>query len=275
MVRTRVDRGSFHVLHRAVYAVGHPGRVDLGDETAALLAYGEGTALSHRSACWVWGVLREHPGEVELILRPDGTAKSRPGISVHRSKTITPKDIVNRKSLPVVKPALALLQLAEYGDAREVERAVDEALATRTVSRTKLREVVSEHGRGRPGATVLAELAGLRPSSLTRSEGEERLRNLILAAGLPKPEMNAPLHGFIADFHWPEWGYVAEFDGFAFHSSRTAWRRDRVKDRTYAANGIRLDRFTWEDITDRSPATVAHIAGQLTRRRELSSPTAA
>ncbi len=137
MVRTRVRRGSLHVLHRAVYAVGHAGLVEFGDETAALLAYGPGAALSHRSAAWLWDFIREDPEEVHLILSTGATTKNRPGIYVHRSRTFSSAEVVIRKGLPVVKPALAVLQLAEYGPERELEKAVDEALAVRAVSRTK------------------------------------------------------------------------------------------------------------------------------------------
>ena len=264
MVHTRVRRGSLHALHRGVFAVGHPGRVELGEETAALLAYCDGAALSHRSASWLWGFLKTPPEEVELVLPRERTARSRPGIHVHHSRSITPADFTTRHRLPVVRPALALLQLAEQSDDRELELAVDEGLATRIVSRTKLREVVASHGRGRPGARDLAELAeGSRPSSLTRSEAEERLRTMILDACLPTPQMQAPVHGFTADFYWPAAGYAVEFDGYAFHSSRRAWQRDRTKDRTFAAQGIRLDRFTWDDITDRQLATIAQIARRL------------
>lgn len=266
MIRTRVDRGNLHVLHRAVYAVGHAGFVELGDEAAALLAYGAGTGLCHRSAVWLWGFVRQAPEEIHVSLPEGRTTRGRPGIRVHRSRTFTPADLTIHKGLPVVKPALALLQLAEYGDDREVELAVDEALAVRAVSRTKLREALVQHGKGRQGAPLMAELAGLRPSSITRSEGEERLRSLILTAGLPEPYMQTPLAGFTADFYWPDADYVVEFDGFAFHSGRAAWQRDRVKDRTFAANGIRLDRFTWEDITERPLVTIAHITRRLTER---------
>lgn len=266
MIHTRVRRGSLHVLHRGVHAVGHAGRVELGDETAALLAYGDEASLSHRSAVWLWGFIREDPEEIHLILPGGRVGTSRPGINVHRSKTLTAVDITVRKGLPVVRPALALLQLAEASYERELEMAFDEALASRAVSRTKLREALATHGRGRRGAPYLEELLGLRPSSLTRSEAEERLRAMLLSAGLPPPEMQAPLHGFIADFYWPDAAYVVEFDGFAYHSGRGAWRRDRVKDRTYAANGIQVDRFTWEDITDRALATVAHVTRQITQR---------
>jgi very-short-patch-repair endonuclease len=267
MIRHRVSRGTLHPVQRGVYAVGHPGPVELGDEAAALLAYGDGTALGYRSGVWLWGLIRLEPGEVDLVLRPDGTAKSRPGIRAHRCTTLTPGDITARKGLPVVKPEIALLQFAEVAEGREVELALDEGLAVHAVSRTKIREALATHGPGRRGARLLAELVeGGRPASITRSGGEERLRNLILASGLPRPEMQARLYGFEGDFYWAEAAYVVEFDGFDVHSTRSAWRRDRVKDRVYAANGIRLDRFTWEDVTEQPLATIAHISRQIAER---------
>jgi very-short-patch-repair endonuclease len=174
--------------------------------------------------------------------------------------------VVICKALPVVKPALAIIQLAAACEDRELELVLDEALAVRAVSRTKLREALQVHGHGRRTRYLSDLLDGGRPSSVTRSDGEERLRNLILTGGLPTPQMQARLYGFTADFYWPQAAYVVEFDGFAFHSSRRAWQRDRVKDRTYAANGILLDRFTWEDISDRPIATIAHITRQITQR---------
>lgn len=49
-VRRRVAAGHLHRIHRAVYAVGHPGLSDEGRWMAAVLACGEGAALSHRPA---------------------------------------------------------------------------------------------------------------------------------------------------------------------------------------------------------------------------------
>jgi very-short-patch-repair endonuclease len=266
MIYSRVSRGTLHPLHRAVFAVGHPGRVELGDETAALLAYGPGSALAGRSACWVWAFLREEPDEVHVILPPGGRARSRTGIVAHHSKRLTVNDITICKALPVVKPALALVQLAQTCQGREFELALDEALAARTVSRTKVRETLQVHGHGRRTRYLADLLDGGRPSSVTRSDGEERLRDLIVTADLPTPQMQTPLHGFTADFYWPQAAYVVEFDGYAYHNSRRAFQRDRTKDRTYTANGIQLDRFTWEDITKRPMPTIAHITRQIAER---------
>ncbi len=267
MIRTRVSRGSLHVVQRAVYAVGHPGRVELGDETAALLACGDRSLLTHRSAVWLWKLARQAPDEVDVTTLEGRHGKTRPGIRVHRSDSLTPDQTTIYRGLPVTRPARALLELADVAGPRELELALDEALAIRATSRTKLHEQLERVATGRHGASVLAALLDPgRATSVTRSEAEERLRAMILAAGLQVPEMQAPLLGFTGDFYWREAAYVVEFDSYAFHSSRRAWRRDRTKDRVFAAHGILLDRFTWEDISERPLATIAHITQQVTAR---------
>src|SRR5919198_5554708 len=54
----RVQAGRLHVVHRGVYAVGHPVLGPDGRRMAAVLACGPGAALSHASAAALWG-LRE------------------------------------------------------------------------------------------------------------------------------------------------------------------------------------------------------------------------
>jgi hypothetical protein len=267
MVKTHLRKGMLRPDHRGVFVVGHNAPVAFGDEAAALLAFGRDAGLTHASAVWVWGFTRERPQEVHVTLIAGRYGRSRPGIRLHRSRTLTPGDLTFKYGLPVARPARALLEYADIAEPRQLELAVDEALTLRAVSRTKLREELARSGAGRAGAAVLADLieAG-RPSSITRSEGEERLRNLILSAGIPPPQMQSELRGFEADCYWPEARYVAEFDGFDFHRTRTAWRRDRIKDRVYARDGIRLDRFTWEDVTSGALATAAHISYQVAVR---------
>jgi predicted transcriptional regulator of viral defense system len=53
----RVGAGRLHRIHRGVYAVGHPGLSREGRWMAAVLACGDGAALSHRSAAELWDLL--------------------------------------------------------------------------------------------------------------------------------------------------------------------------------------------------------------------------
>ena len=66
--------------------------------------------------------------------------------------------------------------------------------------------------------------------------------------------MNAPAGDWEADFLWREHRLVVETDGYAFHSSRRAFERDRRKDQELQAAGYRVVRFTWRQIADEPEA---------------------
>jgi hypothetical protein len=50
-----VAAGRLHIIHRGVYAVGHPRLDRPGRRIAAVLACGQGAALSHGTAADLWG----------------------------------------------------------------------------------------------------------------------------------------------------------------------------------------------------------------------------
>jgi very-short-patch-repair endonuclease len=56
-----------------------------------------------------------------------------------------------------------------------------------------------------------------------------------------------------------------EVDGFAFHSSRTQFERDRRRDAELAAAGVRVVRVTWQQLTREPQAVLASVAQALAR----------
>ncbi len=62
---------------------------------------------------------------------------------------------------------------------------------------------------------------------------------------------------------WREQGVVVEVDGFAFHSARGAYERDRIRDARLVASGIRVLRVTWRRLTAKPHAGVADLAQPL------------
>lgn len=256
-----------HEAFAGVYTVGPPLEIPWARETAALLAIHR-SILSHASVAAQWG-LCPHPGAdapVDVTVAGHRTGHRR-GINAHHSLTLTAKDVVIHQGLPVTVPARALLDFAEDRPAREVERALDEALAQRLVSLTKIHDQLERSGAGRKGAAILGELiASRRPSSITRSEAEERLHHMLRQAGIPSPQCNVPLHGFVVDFLWPNARLVVEIDGYQWHSTRSAWQRDRRKDAVLQANGYLVIRLSWEDITQEPLAVIARIVRALSER---------
>lgn len=249
-------------LHRGVFAVGHAQLAPFAPETAALLAVGDGAALSHESAAWLWGLFAERPEE-EVHVSLAGRQARRLGIRVHRSSSLEGRDLRRVKGLRVTSPARTLLDLAATLSPRRLERAFDEAFARRLLSVRQL-EAVLARAQGRHGATTLARLlSSSRTPALTRSAGEELVLELLRNAELPAPEVNARTHGFEVDFLWREQRLVLEMDGWQWHSSRSAFERDRRKTAKLTAAGLRVTRATWRQARHNPIAFVATIAQAL------------
>jgi very-short-patch-repair endonuclease len=113
-----------------------------------------------------------------------------------------------------------------------------------------------------PGAARLRSALRSDPK-LTRSEAERRLLELIRAAGLPEPRTNVRLHNHEVDFVWPGHRLVVEVDGYAFHSHRGSFERDRRRDAELAGLDYRVIRITWRQITEATEAVVALLATAL------------
>jgi predicted transcriptional regulator of viral defense system len=104
-VDRRVKAGRLHRLHRGVYAVGHTNLSQEGKWLAAVLACGEGAALSHESAAHLWSLSPKSPPYAHVTVPDHGGRSKRKGIVLHRSTTLTPKDTTLRHSIPVTTPA--------------------------------------------------------------------------------------------------------------------------------------------------------------------------
>ena len=74
------------------------------------------------------------------------------------------------------------------------------------------------------------------------------------------------LHGYEVDLLWREQRLVVEIDGYAFHSSRRSFERDRRKDQHLQTHGYRVIRITWRQLTDEPEAVVAALAAALSPR---------
>lgn len=126
--------------------------------------------------------------------------------------------------------------------------------------------------RGRAGSRALAVAAGLDDSSprFSRSKAEKRFRTLLTSARLPLPETNTPLHGWEVDFVWRAHRLIVETDGWATHSSRPSFERDRRRDGELAARGFTTIRITWRRLTNEPEATIATVAAALALRAQSS-----
>ena len=258
--------GKLRPLHRCVFAVGHDAPIELGDETAALLAVCDGAVLSHATAAALWGIRPPRSaGELIHVAADQGTSKPS-GVRAHRTQLLTPADVRIHRGLPVLSPARALLDQAETVTAMKLELAFDQALIARIMRRADVVELVARAAGRRGCAALRALLERQNGPKLTRSEAERLFLALITQADLPEPETNVRIHGFEVDFLWRQQGVVVEIDGFRYHSGHRAFQHDRRKDATLQAAGLLTMRVTWNQMHTEAYAVIARLAATLTRR---------
>ena len=110
VVRARRKSKRWYALHRGVYAVGHEALTPKSHFIAAVYACGPGSLLSHRAAGAVQGLL--DATAVTEVTAPRG-CKPKPGITVHRSRSIHPDDRAKVDGIPITSVARTLVDLAD------------------------------------------------------------------------------------------------------------------------------------------------------------------
>lgn len=238
-----VADGRLHRMHRGVYAVGHPVLTTRGRWMAAVLAGGPGAALSHASAAALWDLRRSDATIVDVTVPRTGRAR-RPGVRIHRPRTLRPTEVTTRDGIPVTTPARTILDLAALRHIR-IERILDQAEILELTDYPTL-DAMAEAHRGHGGATRLrtAVRIHLAGTTLTRSDLEERFFKLCDDHGLPRPHVNETPEGREVDFLFEPQRLIVETDSWQFHRTRQAFENDRARDAAHLARGYRTLRIT-------------------------------
>jgi hypothetical protein len=247
----RVKRGHLHRVHRGVYVVGYPHLTRNGAFMAAVLACGDGAALSHFSAAVLWGMLSSG-GSIHVTTPRD---RERPGLVVHRARL--DGDVRKRAGIPVTAPARTLIDLADVAPRRTLERAMDEA----EYLRLDCTGLTPKHGR-RGSGTLCSVLAVHRPGSTrTKSLLEELFLALCDKHGLPRPEVNVHIEGYECDFVWRDQRLIVETDGGAAHGTTRAMKRDPLRDGDLMIAGWRVWRISYERLLREPDAIAEQLIG--------------
>lgn len=265
-IRARTARHALLPVLHSVYAVADPALLPLALESAALLSLGRGTAISHRSAAALWGIVEEASSAVEVTL-VGRHVRPRPGIKLHRVNRLHPADLRTRSNLVVTAPARTIIDLAGMVSSPELERTFGDARAKRLLSQQELESALSRAPKNHPGAAAIRRrLATDRGSTYTRSRAEALIRRLLADAQLPQPLVNCRVAGLTVDFLWPQERLVLEVDGYATHGHRLAFEGDRKRDQVLTAGGYTVIRITWRQLRDEPIAVAARIAQALAVR---------
>jgi predicted transcriptional regulator of viral defense system len=243
-VSTRVAAGRLHVKYRGGYAVGHARLSQHGRWMAAVLAAGEGAVLSHLAAAKLWEVWRRRvPAGIDVTVPKQ--RRDRPGVRVHRTRNLDPRDVTVHDGIPVTTIARLLVDLSSVLTAPQLANVIHEAAFRNRfdleATHQAMKRATGRHTLDTLDAALNAHLSG---SAGTRSALEDQFLAQIQHSELSEPRINTKVNGIEVDFHWPDQNLCVEIDGPGHERPRTR-REDRTRDATLRAAGhevIRLRR---------------------------------
>lgn len=258
-VSRRVADGRLRPLHRGVYAVGPGPLTPQGTWMAAVLACGLDAVLSHRDAAALWDLRPSHRSSVDVTV-PGAHRRSRKRITVHRNQ-IEPQDRTARDGIPVTSLARTLLDLAAVVDAKQVQRAFERAERLHRLDVGAIERVLGR-SNGHRGTGILRALLGYDPTAAAEavSELERLFLDLVRDAGLPTPQVNVLVEGYLVDAYWPRARLVVELQGYSFHSGQEVFERDHEKLAALRLAGIDVLPLTHKQVTRKARATAMLLA---------------
>ena len=254
----RLKIGRLHLVHCGVYAVGHRPPSPLARAMAAVLACGPRSVLSHRSAAALWGLDPRWRVPVEVSAPSQHRVK---GVLVHRSRTLTRREVTANFGIPVTTVARTLLDLAAVLDDRAIARAVNDAQLKQRLRLDELGALLADSpGRSTARLKPFVE----RAYGPTRSVFEDAFLAFVEAYGLPRPEVNERIAGHEVDVLWREQRLIVELDSRAHHDADQPFERDRDRDAQLLAAGYPVVRITWRRLTDAPAREARRLADLLT-----------
>lgn len=263
-VAHRVASGWLHPVFHTVYSVGCGVLPPMALELAALLACGKSSLISHRSAAFVWGLIKEAPAQVEVSV-VGRECRSRKGINVHRIQAIDERELRRHEGLWISSPARALLEIAAILPRHGLGDAVGEGIGGRLVNRAQI-EATLARNRGRRGSARLAEVSGDEDAmTITRSRAEKAFLKLMRESGLPMPQANQRLGRYVPDFMWRQQRLIVEIDSYTFHGGPNGFDSDHDKDLVYREAGFDVLRPTRSHVINEPMRILVLVAQGLTR----------
>jgi very-short-patch-repair endonuclease len=230
-----------------------------------VLACGPEAVLSHRAAIALRDLRPTPAGPIDVTV-PGRSRRGQAGIRIHNVRRLHPDDRTTLDGIPVTTVHRALLDYAEVARFQQLRHAIDAAERQDLLNGLEL-EPLYARSKGRHGLKPLkAAIAHLNgPAPWTQSELERQFLALIREAGLPEPQTNVFVEGFLVDFWWPRSRLVVELDGYRFHKDRRKFDSDRFQDTKLQLAGCMTIRVTQWRVENKPGELLADVRRGLRR----------
>lgn len=245
---------------------------------AAALDVGPPAYVSDCSAGWFWGVpgMRLEPVHV-MVLRDATETPSTLAIS-HRPTHLPDPFAAVLDGVPVVRPALMVLQLAHGMHPEKLKAVVDRLWSRRLLSGPSLeRELAPVLGRGRAGtAAIRALLDAFPPGYVPPASGlESRFASIVADFDLGRFRRQVDLGDDEAwcgrvDFVGEDWPLVVEVQSERYHASLTDRAADERRRRRLRSAGFEVVEVWDSEVWHQRAVVVERVRRAIWRLRAAS-----
>lgn len=261
----RVARGEFVPVWFGVYSCSDP---DTMTRLAGLdLRAGEQVAVCLVTAAAAYGFDTEDDSDLHVLNPAGHQLRKSDGLVVHR-RDGAPLTVIDGRL--ATEPNWTAIEFARSLRRPRALAVLDKALRSGHCDPRRLRSAAARQS-GRPGIVTVRELIPLADGrSDSAMESEARLG--MLDGGLPPPELQFKIidrnfQAWRVDFAWPQYRVAVEYDGFDFHSSPEALRRERRKRAALQEVGWTVLSIVDDDVRRRSRDMVRRIETEFSRSR--------
>lgn len=258
MIRKRVALGGLVPILKGSYAL--PGaRLKLhGRCRAAVGSVSPRVVVSHASALALHG-LETDPWAVHLtgesgVFRGNGSGRwmsTNFGFRVirHETRSLPADQITEVGGIRVTSVERAIRDYASTAKPAELNKVLIQAEKEAKLCWGKLRSLVASSS-GHKGMGILnTEIEGWHEAFVDTSFDTEADFLLMLRdENLPIPEVNVRLGSYVPDFLWRYLKLAVELDPYSTHKGLASHRQDHRKGIELEVSGLRVIRFTGEDL---------------------------
>lgn len=272
------NRGEYVVVRRGVYMKTNDWDVLTRDQQHRVRIYAAveyaktDPVVSHASAACVWDLpwLTAFPRALHVL--GTGASGGRSTTATVRHEAVSPGEIVWIDGIRVTSLARTVVDVACTESFAQAVAVADAALrrtehpaAGLPVTMLSMDDLLDELGKvaaahGSAKARRAIEFA----DGASASAGESLSRAAIFLAGLPAPELQAPLQGasgrvWHVDFWWPKFNLIGEFDGYAKYADEKylnggtaseAVYEEKLREDDLRATGKGFSRWGWSVASD-------------------------
>jgi very-short-patch-repair endonuclease len=262
------ERGHVERLLPGVYRIGGSPATARQRAMAAILWLGDEALLSFLTAATLLRFDGCKTAELDVSVPRDIRARGCENVNVHRVLALPPKDRVRVDGLPCTSATRTLIDCASLLGEEALEVAFESARRMGLTSvRALERRAFELCARGRAGSSAIrALLSHQRPDERAlQYRLEVKMARLLRQSDLPRPDRQFPVGEYRLDFAFSPFMHGVECEGFDYHGSRLAWKRDKRRTSYIEAHGWSLTFVSWDDVTLRPDETLRRISLALER----------